>query len=99
VDGDLGFPRSVPGSRGGRFVDPITHEEKRQIVAAFRKLRDAVHTKAADIENTFVAFQQTYRGGLRKSVDEFHTVTNQSRWVREFEIYLCEEIEPGFWRT
>ena len=82
--------------------DPLSDEEKRQVVTRFRDLQTAIAANGPDIQAHYVAFAQVYRGDSQTFVDGFslcRTPADRDRWVTQLNAYLYDEIGPLFWRV
>jgi hypothetical protein len=87
----------VPGAR-----DPLSDEEKRQVVTRFRDLQTAIAANAPDMQAHYEAFAHVYRGDSRGFVDAFslcRTSADRDRWVTQLNAYLFDEIGSLFWRV
>ncbi len=80
-------------------MTPLTENEKRGIVEAYKVLVNAIRKDAASATTTaaFEAFQWTYLGKSRAYVDMFPRPNQRANWVKQLDIYLHDEIEPLFW--
>ena len=82
--------------------DPLSDEEKRQVVTRFRDLQTAIAANAPDLQAHYHAFVQVYRGDSRGFVDGFllcRTLADRDRWVTQLNAYLWDEIGSPFWRV
>jgi hypothetical protein len=82
--------------------DPLSDEEKRQIVMRFRDLQTAIAANARNMQAQYDAFARIYRGDSRTFVDGFslcRTSADRDRWVTQLNAYLFDEIGPPLWRA
>ena len=80
-------------------MTPLTDDEKRAIVAAFKELERAIREASGDVADRYGIFCRAYRGDSRAYVDAFSQASDRMRWIGQLRRYLMDEIDNSFWAT